>query len=455
MILTVMRHEWRLMRRSPVSWWAAGLLLAATAYALAGGLAWQQERADEAVAIAETGASMLAEQRASAAEDGGAVSQARTYAALPPGPLAAFSVGLADLLPKHAEISIWRRPDTLFGRYQLESPLSLLAGRFDLGFVVLYLLPLFILALSYDLLAAEREGGRLSLVLTQPLSLPGLLAAKLLARLVLLTAFLAVVAAAAALAGAVPALAWPRLIGWLAVAWLYGALWLAVCALVAAFARRSETCAATLAAIWLIAVLVIPGLLEAAVGTLRPVPSRLEYVTAMRAASSEASQASSELLAQYYHEHPELAANGEQGGFLPAYYASERDVERRLEPLLADFEQRLVSQQAWVERWRFASPAVLAQEALIELAGSSQRRHRQFQHDARAFLADWHAEMSPRIFLGQQLAPADYDGLPSFGFSEPAVSRQHFAGTVAGLTLPALLALVVAYRRLDRFEVAS
>lgn len=457
MTWTVVRHEWTLMRRSPVSWWAGGLLLIAAIYALAGGLAWQTERRTETAATLDEVATRLAAQQAAAEADetAGQVSGARTFAALPPGPLAAFSVGLADLLPERAEISIWRRPDTLFGRYQLESPLSLLVGRFDLAFVVLYLLPLFVLALSYDVLAADREGGRLALVLMQPVSLPQLLAAKLLARLLPLSAFLVLVVAVGAIAAGLPLTAWPRLAGWLAVAWLYGVFWLAVCALVAAFARRPETCAAISAAIWLVLVVVLPGLLDIGVRTASPVPSRLAYVTAMRAATSEASKASAELLAQYYHEHPELATNGQQGGFMPAFYASERTVEARLEPLAADFEQRLTYQQALVERWRFASPAVLAQEALIEIAGSGLARHRGFGTQARAFLADWHALLAPRIFRGQRLEPADYDQLPHFTFAEPAVSRRRFAGAVLGLALPSLLALTVARRRLSRLAVAS
>ncbi len=454
MTLTIMGHEWAVMRRSSVSWWAAGLLLAAAAYALVGGLTWQAARGAETASTLEENVTLLAEQRAAAEEDGGGrVGGVRSYAALPPGPLAAFSVGLADLLPERAEISVWRRPDTLFRRYQLESPLSLLVGRFDLGFVVLYLMPLFILALSYDLLASEREGGSLALVLMQPVSLARVLFAKLLARLLLLAAFLALLGAAGALAAGLPAAAWPRLAGWVLVAWLYGVFWLAVCALVATLARRSQTCAAVLAATWLAVVLVIPGLLDAGVQVASPVPSRLDFVTTMRAASSEASKESAELLAQYYQEHPELAANGQQGGFMPAFYASERDVERRLEPLMADFDRRLAHQQMLVGRWRFASPAVLAQEALIELAGASVERHRRFSAQARTFLAEWHEQLAPRLFLGQSLEPADYDRLPRFTYVEPPVSPSRMVGAVLGLALPSLLALAVAYRRLDRFPV--
>jgi ABC-2 type transport system permease protein len=44
----------------------------------------------------------------------------------------------------------------------VDNPLKWLLGRFDLGFVVVYLYPLVILALSFNLLAAERESGSLT-----------------------------------------------------------------------------------------------------------------------------------------------------------------------------------------------------------------------------------------------------------------------------------------------------
>ena len=457
MIWTIVRHEWTVMRREPVAFWAAALLLTASAYALIGGLTWQSTRTAETAATELEAQTLLTELRAAAegSETGGSVAGAKTFAALPPGPLAAFSVGLADLSPERAEISIWKRPDTLFGRYQLESPLSLLAGRFDLGFVVLYLLPLFVLALSYDLLAAEHQRGTLTLVLMQPVSLGRLVAAKLLARLLLLTGFLGAVVGAGAVAASLPGDAWPRLMGWFTIAWLYGAFWLAVCALVAVLVRRPETCAAVLAAVWLTTVLIIPGLLNVGIQTAGPMPSRLEFVTAMRAASSTASQESAELLAQYYHEHPELAANGQQGGFIPAFYAAERQVEDRLEPLMSDFDRRLAERQELVARWRFVSPTVLAQEAMIELAGSGLERRRSSNAQARALLAQWHATLAPKIFLGEGLAPADYDRLPKFNFMEPEVSITRYSGACLGLVAPSFLALFLTRRRLRRFSPAS
>ncbi|MEO1088275.1 MAG: DUF3526 domain-containing protein, partial [Acidobacteriota bacterium] len=249
--------------------------------------------------------------------------------------------------------------------------------------------------------------------------------------------------------------AWPRLLGYFAISWLYGLFWIGLAAWTATRLRRAETCAAALAVAWLAVVMVIPGLLNVAVQTASGAPSRLEFVSAMRAASSEASKASADLLAEYYHEHPELAANGKQSGFIPAFYAAERDVERRLAPLMADFDARLAEQQRMVSAWRFVSPAVLAHEALVELAGSGLDRQRDAADQARSFLRAWHGALAPKIFLGQRLASADYDALPQFRFSEPRISPARLATAGGALLLLSFAAFGLARRNLARFPMTA
>jgi ABC-2 type transport system permease protein len=80
---------------------------------------------------------------------------------LPPSPLAVLSVGRSDLdtLAYRVETNTPPTPR----REQTDYPLRLLMGHLDFAFVVLYLYPLFILALSYNQISFEREGGMLSL----------------------------------------------------------------------------------------------------------------------------------------------------------------------------------------------------------------------------------------------------------------------------------------------------
>ncbi|MEJ7658781.1 MAG: hypothetical protein WKG07_03710 [Hymenobacter sp.] len=58
--------------------------------------------------------------------------------------------------------------------------MKLLVGNFDLAFVLVYLLPLFVIALGYGLLAGEQESGVLPLLRVQAASVRRLLLGKLL-----------------------------------------------------------------------------------------------------------------------------------------------------------------------------------------------------------------------------------------------------------------------------------
>src|SRR3546814_6574788 len=80
------------------------------------------------------------------------------------------------------------RTDTLFpyttlsdlDNFEIENPLNLMTGTFDISFVVIFLLPVFIIALTYDMLSGEKESGTLALAMTQPVSLRTFMAGKLL-----------------------------------------------------------------------------------------------------------------------------------------------------------------------------------------------------------------------------------------------------------------------------------
>jgi len=87
-----------------------------------------------------------------------------------PGLMTEFSVGDSDLRPTSASIKAMGRADDLFRFYQVDNPSMLALGRFDLAFVVIYLLPLLIMGMTYNVLSADKESGALQILLSQPVS---------------------------------------------------------------------------------------------------------------------------------------------------------------------------------------------------------------------------------------------------------------------------------------------
>jgi ABC-2 type transport system permease protein len=213
-----------------------------------------------------------------------------------------------------------------------------------------------------------------------------------------------------------------------------------------------------LAGIWLGLVLVIPSLLNVYAKVAHPVPSRVELINAMRDASLEASSQGSKLLARYLEDHPELASGGEsKGDFNTIGLAVQEEVERKMRPVLDEFDRQLGGQQALLDRYRHLSPAIVAQSALYDLAGTSAHRYKHFLTLANRFHDAWRAWFVPRILKQAKLSSADVRGLPVFEFrEEPASDVGARALTaLAGLVAPTVVIAFASLTALRRYRIVG
>ena len=475
MLLRILRHEWRNLAADRTLAWVTVLFAAIVVYALWNGAAWARSRESEARQARAAYDKRIAELRAELANPrvpnadpfapdpraARTVGGVRQDAFLPPAPLGALSVGQSDLLPGTVTVTMLTARRMLTRNYEVQNPLNLLAGRFDFAFAIVYLFPLLILAISYDLLSGEREGGTLGLLLSQPLGLSTLVFGKVLSRFVVVVGL----GVGLSLLGALLTVplrdggAWPRLGLWVLAVVLYGAFWFGLAVLVSVLGRSSATSAVLLACLWLALAVVVPSLASLGVSSLHPVPSRALLVHAMREAANEADGRGSQLLEKYFQDHPELTGGGKPdlNDFYSRRLTAEEEIEARVAPVLDRYDQALRAQQATVSRLRLLSPAIAVQEALNDLAGSGLFRHRLFLDQAWAFARETKAFFAPRVFRHDTLTEADYDVLPQFRFVEES------AGAVARRVLPGLVFIFIAAAgvlglalvRLSRYPVAG
>lgn len=434
-----LRAHVRLLLREPTLRIGGATLLLCLVYALAHGRGWAQEEEARLAAVRSDVDAAIAGKRDEVAEIeagrqsldehpyAGSPLDYHAAATLPVDPLAALAVGQRDLQADAVEVTLWGREDTLLARRPLADPEQLQLGRFDAAFVVVYLLPLLVIGLCFDLLAGERERGTLRLVLAQPISAASYLRAKLAARVLAVLAGLGLFGAIAALAlgtGAAPAL-----LGWLAVAALYAGFWAALAFAINARRRSAAANAMTLAAAWVTLVLLLPATINVVVEQALPLPSRTALIGELRAADNRA--------AAQVHDHPELT--GEDAfAWARKYYRVQRKIEEETAPRFAAFEAQVAARADVVRAASLLSPAVLVHDALGDLAGTGAARHAAFAAQTRAFADELHAELSPRLFAGRRLASHEYDGLPRFAFAEESPSQS------AARLVPPLLLLLAA-----------
>ena len=478
MLFRVVRNEWRGLAADRTLLAVTIVLAGVMLFAASNGARWsalQQERHGNLVAEENE---RLEEMRAELLRIAGGGSPrsrfydprnpaqvgqnfAAGYALLPPEPLAPLSVGQSDLLPAHYKITLGSR-EALFAGDELDNPTNLLTGSFDVAFVIVFLYPLLILALGYNLLSGEKESGTLALTLAQPISLTRLAAAKILARggvVLALTAALTLAAAVAAdvdlgTPGAVASLA-----SYFGVTAVYGLFWFSLALLVNAFGRASATNAVILAGAWLTLALIIPSATALIAATLYPVPSRVEMIQAVRVASREASERGSQLLGAYFADHPELAPEGavDPGDYYSRKFVVEDEVSRQIAPLTERFEAQIRGQQSVVEQFRFLSPAVLAQQALNDLSGTGYSRFDHFRSEVGRFADEWKDHFLPQVFRKTVFTAEAFDELPRFSYRAqgPVAIAGRVGGAALMIALSAVLLLGVAWWALRRYPLTG
>ena len=245
---------------------------------------------------------------------------------------------------------------------------------------------------------------------------------------------------------------------WTSLVIAYGAFWFSLALAVNALGRSSATNAVILAAIWIAVVLVAPSIIVAT--SRHPVPSRSEMVAAMRDVPLDLRRDGKRILADFYSNHPELrpkdsAAKIDDLGL--AFVNIQQEQKRVGDEVEARFDEQLARQQALVNRFRFISPAVVAQEAMNDIAGTGTARYHHFRSLVRNQARVWDDYFVPRMYRQDKLTVADYDAMPRFVFKEEArisIFVRVLTGIV-GLVLPALAIGLFGIRRLDRFELSE
>jgi ABC-2 type transport system permease protein len=445
--------ELRLLARDKSSWVLLALLAGAVLYGIANG-----ERVAERVAQAGLAGEAAVDQAHEAVRAhlsrlaqnprGGRPLPAYTVALrgasarLPPAPLPALAVGQADLSPAHEKISPFGATKPSENRAELENPSHLLSGAFDLSFVLIWLFPLFVLGLVYDLMAGDRESGTLRLALAQGIKPFGWMLRRAVARslpLFLVACFAILLAwgvsdvevgfsRAALAAGVVIA---------------YGLFWLALAMAVNTVAKSAASAATALGSCWVLLVLIAPTLLNVAVESAFPTPSRVALVAVGREAGAEVEKKGAEVIESFYRDHPELAPEGQRASSFSRTLAIDLEVREAIDPKIAQFDEQLAAQQAAVAKWRFLSPAIAAHEALTDLAGTGYWRYRAFREQVTTYrksIADYYA---PKVHRGEPFQLADYSEVPVFVFQEPDKAWAGRAGAGIGgiFALSAILAL--------------
>jgi ABC-2 type transport system permease protein len=461
-------HEIRLFRHH-AAWWASLLVLSAlTVLAAWNGLSRAAER-DATIGTLRAESQLIRATLQTQLEKFAAGSGATAPAAANPGAmgfsvlitpvslpatsLAPLALGQSDLLASHYGVTA-HAPYTFMNETEITNPHNVLAGSFDVAFVMVFVLPIFIIALTFDLLSREKERGMLGLTLAHGVPLPRYTLAKCVARATILLAVTVAVTVLGFLIVGVDFTddaALRDMALWSGMVILYALFWFALGLFVNALDRSSETNGVLMANVWLVAVVVLPAFVNVLATSVFPAPSRVELTTELREAASEAEERAADAREQYLYDHPELTGlDRAPAAFFREVLTSETAIAATIEPLMKAFEDQAERRAQMVGALQYLSPAILAQQAFSALAGTDDRRYRDFREQATAFHRDYQAFFATRLLLDQAITRSDMDAIPEFVFEESEHHRRTVGGPalmLALLTVSMGLAALHSYRR--------
>jgi ABC-2 type transport system permease protein len=413
-------YEWRLLLRSRAA--VAGLILLAmlSSAGVLSGLHFIAAQRANIAQVPELQDEDMAAVRddVSRSEDAGS---AAYYSFHPtwdaPSALAFAAIGMRDVSPYILRVRALGLEAQIHDS-ETYNPELALAGRFDYSFVLVFLAPLFVIALLYDLRSGEREAGRARMLAALPAPGRGVYLRRVIVRALALSLCLLLPFVAGALASHVPAAA---LLSVVAISLGYLAFWIVLSVLVGRLMWRPAAHATTLAACWVVLALVAPALAHVAINAAVPVDQGAEIAREQREAVNHAWDIPrQDTMRKFYAANPEWADSAPLGTAFHYkwYFAFHENGDQAVAPQVHAYRQGLLRRERLAHRAAWLLPPVAVQAAMTALAGTDLQAQLAYQDRVRAYHARLRRFYYGYLFGERRFRRADFEQAPRFS---PAV----------------------------------
>ncbi|WP_157778317.1 ABC transporter permease subunit [Massilia violaceinigra] len=357
------------------------------------------------------------------------------YAVKPPSPLAGIAIGQSRLLPFYIKTDLdYVAPPA--AAFDFINPRILSLGDFDLSFVLVYVLPLALIAIGASLLAAERDSGALRLMAAQLPSFRQLVMLKFGVAAIVCVPFTLVATVLALLVAGTPCWSMQTAGTVLLLGAALAGLTLFWVALTALLASRIGVVGSylRLVSVWIGFTFFVPAAGALIIDTAYPAPSPLLYLDDLRRANDFTPANRDALFAAFARAEPAYAAAAERVdkvSYATKQIAVQQAVERQIEERAsaAAHQNEAAAGRAAALRW--LSPAMVFDTLLQQAAGSGVERHKRFLKRTGEYTDELRAFFWPRA-LAEAANPAnacqgcaarlnftDHDKIPRFQADRP------------------------------------
>ncbi len=347
----------------------------------------------------------------------------RTYRLVdnPPSDWASLALGSRDIFPYYLYVRYWSLSRQLLTA-EMANPEKLLIGNLDLAFVLIYLFPLFIIAISYNLMSAEREAGTLPLLLSNPISERQISYYKIAFRWLITfgMAFLLVILGLV-ICSIPPG---PQLFWWLMATALYITFWYGVVLVVSNLRRGSSFNSLSLLGAWIVIVVLLPALINLYLASAYASPPRNDLTQAIRHEYEEIWDnydnkayrfASMQKLAEQYPTYRSDTSYNWADKFMLAEFEF---YDERIAPIFKKYGQLKEDRQSISESLGAFSAAVAAQNYYNSLARTDLDAHSNFLENTNTFHADLKKFFYTKIYSNTPFRKSDFESIPMYRAEE-------------------------------------
>ncbi|MGF7149746.1 ABC-2 type transport system permease protein [Sphingomonas zeicaulis] len=415
--MRIWMHEARLLLRQRLAAFALVLIALLSSGALIAGLVEIERQRDAIAAIAvaqaeDIGAVAAFVDRSKDAGSAAYYSFHPTWDA--PSPLAFAAIGMRDVAPYILRVRALGLEAQIYDGDTFNPELAL-PGRFDFAFVLVFLAPLFVIALFHDLVSGEREAGRARMLQALPGAHGRLWLRRSALRFVLLSAALGLPFAVAALATGVTV---GLVLAVLGIAAAYLLFWILLTALVGALRWSSVANAATLAAGWLVLALVLPTMSHVLINRAIPVGEGAEIALAQRERVNGAWDIPrGETMRLFYAGHPQWADSPPltDDFHYKWYFAFHQVGDESVAPQVLAYRDGIARRQQAGRTLGWVLPPVGVQTLLARLANTDIDAQLAYQDRIRAYHARLRDFYYGYLFRDRPFTKEDFARAPAYG----------------------------------------
>lgn len=375
---------------------------------------------------------------------------------LPFKPLSIIAIGQGDLYANYKKIILYFNQSYEMSSEELISPIEQLFGQLDLAFVWTYLLPLIIVLLSFNIFSLERESGRLPLIASHPVKVTHWLLTKMSLRfavifgLTILFTFILLLIFKVDLAQN-----WEQFAQLVVFLLLYSAFWFILSFMVNLMGSSSGKSLILLTSIWAFLVFLVPSAINQLGRELNQVPSRLEIVNHHQSVYNEVENNLEGEMENLFRHHPNWRSDdpvtkdlSNPTGWNINYLAKQYLAQMKHQLVAERYENQVDASNEWFSQFRLLSPAMILQEALTEMAGTSAHYYRGFLRQVQEYARQYRLYVFQGLFTNHSFSSEEILHMKQFQFDPdriPGTYTTNLIGLLIYVTVLIMICLIIIH----------